>query len=330
MRFVVFGAGAIGGVLGARLHQAGSEVTLIARGPHYEAIRKHGLTLETPDETSVLKIDAVDDPAGIEWRGDEAVLLTMKTQDTAAALAALRALAPATVPVVCVQNAVENERIALRRFANVYGSVVMSPTAHIDPGVVQGFGTKVSGVIDLGRYPEGVDDCAREIAESIDASHFDSEARPDIMRFKYAKLIMNLGNVVGAIVQPGSVRDELSERVKEEGRSVLDAAGIDHTAGDVSDAIGRWQRYGVRDIPGKQRGGSSTWQSIARGAAGIETDYLNGEIVLLGRLHGVPASVNEALCVLADRHLREGRKPETLAAEEVLAYASERHPSWTR
>ena len=160
MRFVVFGAGAIGGVLGARLHQAGSEVTLIARGPHYEAIRRHGLTLETPDETSVLKIAAVDDPAGIEWRGDEAVLLTMKTQDTAAALAALRALAPATVPVVCVQNAVENERIALRRFANVYGAVVMSPTAHIDPGVVQAFGTKVSGVIDLGRYPEGVDDCA--------------------------------------------------------------------------------------------------------------------------------------------------------------------------
>ena len=50
MRFVIFGAGAIGGVVGARLHQSGYDVALIARGAHYEAIRERGLTLETPAE----------------------------------------------------------------------------------------------------------------------------------------------------------------------------------------------------------------------------------------------------------------------------------------
>ena len=43
------------------------------------------------------------------------------------------------------------------------------------------------------------------------------------------------------------------------------------------------------------RRGSSTWQSLARGAGGIEVDYLNGEIGLLGRLHGVPTPVNDAV-----------------------------------
>ena len=49
MRFVVYGAGAIGGVIGARLHQHGHEVVLIARGAHLEAIRARGLRIESAD-----------------------------------------------------------------------------------------------------------------------------------------------------------------------------------------------------------------------------------------------------------------------------------------
>jgi 2-dehydropantoate 2-reductase len=327
VRFVVFGAGAIGGVLGARLHQGGHDVTLIARGEHHAAIRRDGLTLETPDERVTLPIAAVDDPAAVDWRGDEVVLLATKTQDSAGALGALRAVAPAGVAVVCVQNGIENERLALRLFADVYGAVVMSPTAHMEPGVVQGYGTKLSGVIDLGRYPTGVDERAREIAHAIASSHYDSEARPDIMRFKYAKLILNLTNVITAVCERGVERDELIERVGEEGATVLDAAGIDHAAGDVDDVIGRWERYGVRDIGGSSRRGSSTWQSIARGASAIETDYLNGEIVLIARMHGVPAPLNQALCELGALHARERRSPETLPVHEVIERA--KVPQWT-
>ncbi len=326
MRFVVFGAGAIGGVLGARLHQAEHEVTLIARGEHYRAIRQSGLTLETPDERVTLPIPAVDEAAAIDWRGDEVVLLATKTQDSAGALAALRAAAPAGVAVVCAQNGVENERLALRLFPHVYGAVVMSPTAHMDPGVVQGYGARCSGVIDLGCYPSGADERAHEIAAAIAASHYDSQARPDIMRFKYAKLVVNLGNATSAICEPGPARDELSEQVQDEGAGVLDAAGIDHAAEDVDDVLGRWERFGVGEIAGSPRHGSSTWQSIARGAGAIETDYLNGEIVLVGRMHDVPARLNQALCELADRHVRERRAPESLSPQEVLEHAG---VAWT-
>ena len=62
VRFVIFGAGAIGGVVGARLAQAGRDVVLIARGAHYDAIREHGLRIEDPVQRAVLVDRRVSDP----------------------------------------------------------------------------------------------------------------------------------------------------------------------------------------------------------------------------------------------------------------------------
>ena len=322
MRFVVFGAGAIGGVVGARLHQSGHEVALIARGAHYEAIRERGLTLETPTEQVVLEIPVAASPDGLDWNGDEVVLLAVKSQDTSGAISALRDCAPAQTAVVCLQNAVENERVALRLFENVYGAVVMSPTAHLEPGSVQAYGTWMTGVIDVGRYPSGVDERSQELAEALSASHFSAQARPDVMRFKYAKLISNLPNAVDAIVEAGPEADELTPLVQEEGRAVLSAARIEFVADEVNDVLARWKRLDIQPIAGRERAGSSTRQSVARGLP-VETDYLNGEIVLLARTCGVPAPVNHALCELSARHVREGRAPNSVPAGEVLAAARE-------
>src|SRR5262245_34043383 len=119
MRFIVFGAGAVGGVVGGRLAQHGHEVILIARRPQCEAIREHGLRIETSGGSSVIHVPTVEHPSEIRWNPDDIVLLTVKTQDAARALEDLAA-AEANVSVVCMQNGVENERIALRRFADVY------------------------------------------------------------------------------------------------------------------------------------------------------------------------------------------------------------------
>ena len=72
-------------------------------------------------------------------------------------------------------------------------------------------------------------------------------------------------------------------------------------------------------MPGHERQGGSSWQSLARGLGSIETDYLTGEIVLLGRLHRVPTPVNDLLQRLANRMAAEGRPPGSVAAEDVLA-----------
>ncbi len=252
MRLVVFGAGAIGGAVGARLHQSGFDVTLIARGDHGRAIRDRRLTFETPEGVQVLPVPVVDHPSALQWRGDEVVLLCVKSQDTVAALESLRPAAPA---IVCFQNGVENERLALRRFEHVYGAVVMLPAAHLQPGVVQAYGTRLTGIVDVGRYPHGLDDTARELCAALAASGFASEPREDIMRLKYAKLIMNLGNAAGALFAAGPARDELIEAAKAEGRSALSAAGIDFEDATVSDLDGRWERMGVGEIAGRERAG---------------------------------------------------------------------------
>jgi 2-dehydropantoate 2-reductase len=322
MRFVIFGAGAIGGVVGARLHQRGFPVTLIARGAHLEAIQRDGLTLLSPVERSLLSLPAVAGPAGVAWSDEDVVLLATKSQDTLGALTSLRDAAGARVPVVCLQNGVENERVALRLMDFVYGAVVMAPTAHLEPGIVEAYGAQLSGMIDVGRYPEGTDERSEQICAALSSARFVSRPAPDVMRLKYAKLVLNLGNAVRALCEPGERRDELSALVRAEGEAVLDAAGIDFVADEVTDVDGRWAQLDVRDIEGRARAGSSTWQSLARGTGAIETDYLNGEIVLQGRLHGVPTPINQALCRLAAQVSHAGRRPESIAPEDVLAVAA--------
>jgi 2-dehydropantoate 2-reductase len=218
MRFVIFGAGAIGGVVGARLHQSGYDVALIARGAHHDAIAAGGLILETPVDTTVHRIPVAKNPAALGITDDDVVLLAVKSQDTKGALEDLRDAAPHGVPVVLLQNGVENERTALRILPEVYGGVVLSPTAHLEPGIVQAFGTGTTGKIDVGRFPHGVDDTVTAVTGALSASRFQSLPNPDIMSAKYAKLIDNLANAAQAVCGVGRswtrLRSTTSRRIR--------------------------------------------------------------------------------------------------------------------
>jgi 2-dehydropantoate 2-reductase len=322
MRFIIYGAGGIGGVLGGRLFEAGHAVTLIARGDHFAALRDNGLRIEAPDRTVTLPVPVVDDPRTLALTDDDVVILAMKSQDTAAALDQLRAASGAAgVAVVCAQNGVANERAAVRRFANVYGICVMCPTSHLEPGVVQAHSTPVTGILDIGRYPHGVDAIAETVAAALGASSFVSEARADIMRWKHQKLLMNLANAVEAACGPDARASDIAARARDEGIAAYRAAGIAF-ASDEEDRERRGSLLTMHRIDGRKRGGGSSWQSLARGSGSIETDYLNGEIVLLGRLHGVPTPVNELLQRVARELALSGAPPGSLAADDLLARVS--------
>jgi 2-dehydropantoate 2-reductase len=322
MRFVIYGAGAVGGVIGGRLFAAGHDVTLVARGEHLRVLQNDGLTVASPEGSVTLPVPAVATPGEAELLDDDVVVLAMKTQQTAEALAALAVAAPSGIRVVCAQNGVENERLALRSFPHVYGMSVMMPATHLEPGVVEAWSSPVSGLLDLGRYPAGVDETAEAVADALSDATFSAEARPDIMRWKYRKLLLNLGNAVEVVVGLTDRRDpsvqELATRLAAEGEAALRAANIDVASAD-EEAARRGDLLRIRRIEGRRRGGGSSWQSVTRSLGTIETTYLNGEIALLGRLHGVPTPANDLLQRLSAELAAQGRPPGEYTADDVLA-----------
>lgn len=306
MRFVIYGAGAIGGVTGALLARAHHEVLLIARGAHHDAIASHGLRVETPDETFVIHAPVVDHPSRIAWRADDVVLLAVKTQDVEACVREI----PPHLITICLTNGLEAERIAARRLERVHGAWVYMPATHLTPGVVQVWSWPLAGAIDIGRYPHG----APEVQLVVEG--LASEAMTDIMEMKRGKLLSNLSNAAEALVGPAVRKSDIARRAQDEGRACFAAAGLSLPA----PATEARRRAGMelRPINGENRGGGSTWQSLARGQ-GLEVDYLNGEIALLGRLHGIATPVNTGLQRLANAAARAGAHPGSLTLAELEA-----------
>ena len=161
MRFVVFGAGAIGGVVGACVHQSGHEVALIARGEHGRAIRERGLTFERPGDSITLRSRSRTSPDELEWSGDEVVLLATKSQDTAGALADLRARRPGRrargVRPERGRERADRAAAVPQRLRGGGDDADRASRAGDRPGVRD----PRRGVIDVGRYPTGLDRCAR-------------------------------------------------------------------------------------------------------------------------------------------------------------------------
>ncbi len=319
MRYVIYGAGGVGSIIGAKLFMAGFDVVLIARGEHLAAIQRDGLQLKhpNPEATECLPITAVAHPNQMEFGPDDVVLLTMKSQDTAPALDELRYAAGDQVVVVSAQNGVENERLALRRFANVYGMLVIMPASFTEPGSVETTAWPVTGVLDLSRYPRGSDATAEAIAADLKKADFLSSPDADVMRVKYAKLRENMINAVHALLPPETDTTDILESLRAETTACFEAAGIESDATAVMMQRAKGMSASVGGVGTGGWRGSSTWQGIMRGTGSSETDYLNGEAVLLGRLYGVATPMNEVMALYVDRMVREKQAPGSVTLEEL-------------
>ncbi|MPY58127.1 ketopantoate reductase family protein [Streptomyces spongiae] len=332
MRYIIIGAGAVGGAIGGRLAGSGHEVVLVARGSQYAALRDGGLRLRVPDGEFTHRLPTVDGPDALgELRADDVLVLAVKTQDSEAALAswgpapvAGGGTAAERLPLVCAQNGVESQRLALRRFRRVYGVCVWLPATHVEPGLVSAAGTPLTGILHLGRVPHGTDETARLIAADLEKSRFEAPVEPDVARWQYAKLLANLGNALEAVAAPaeGEEAVALLERVRAEGAAVLDAAGIAYTSAEEQREL-RGDKITLVPLDGSPRGGGSSWQSLTRGTGTIEADYLNGEIALLGRLHGVATPLNDLLQRLANTFARERREAGSMPVAELVRLADE-------
>ncbi|MGW7028087.1 ketopantoate reductase family protein [Streptomyces xanthophaeus] len=328
MRYIIIGAGAVGATIGGRLAEAGGEVVLVARGAHADALRADGLKLTTADGTRVHRLPVVSAPAELgELRPDDVLLLAVKTQDAIAALDAWGdaevaggGTAAQRLPLLCAQNGVESERLALRRFARVYGVCVWLPATFLEPGAVSALCAPLTGILHLGRAAGGADERIRRIAADLEKAGFGAPVVEDVMRWKYAKLLGNLGNAVQATTgpEPDPAKAALLLRAVREAKAAFAAAGID-CATEAEQAAARDGRV---EQPTGVRGGSS-WQSLARGTGSVEADYLNGEVCLLGRLHGVPTPVNDVLRHVANIFARESLPPGAMPVADLTALADE-------
>lgn len=331
-RYVIIGAGAIGGAIGGRLVHAGREAVLVARGEHLRALQTSGLRLRTPQEDVTVPVHAVAGPEELELRADDVLVLTTKTQQAPDALVAwsdapvhqdgeVTGTAGERLPILTALNGVASETMALRYFARVYGVCVWMPAVHLVPGEVIIRGAPTSGMLHVGRVPAVTNDqdtaVLTRVREDWTAANFDVPLPGDVMPWKYRKLISNLGNIFQALVDGNGDTGALAAQAEAEARAVLDGAGIACTS-DEDERAAREAGFTMHPVPGVPDDvGGSTWQSLTRGTGNVETDYLNGEIALIAHRTGQQAPLNTRLAILARQAAATGLRPGGMSGEEL-------------
>jgi 2-dehydropantoate 2-reductase len=142
-----------------------------------------------------------------------------------------------------------------------------------------------------------------------------------VMTKKYGKLLVNLGNAADAACGMAGRGARVVACAIEEGKQAFAAAGIRWE--QASEEVERYKSRAATmrfDIPaGDTFLGGSTWQSLMKGATTLETDFFNGEILMLGRVHDVPTPANEFLQQYASRMLREGLRPGSVTTDQLDA-----------
>jgi thiosulfate/3-mercaptopyruvate sulfurtransferase len=334
-RYVIVGAGGIGVTVAAELQRAGGEVALVARGAQLAAVRAGELRYARPDGTRRLDLRGIGDPGEIELTADDVLVLATKTQDVEPVIAqwaprpvrladGTASTAGASIPVLTLQNGLEAERVALRRFASVIGGVLWLPASYVRVGEISAPGWPAAGVVWLGAYPGGAHPGLAAIAEDLRAGNFETQVVEDIQRWKAAKLTSSVTFVLSALYPPGEVRDRAAQLLRDEARDILTASGLD-IADIARETTADTSRVTARPTSEIEYGGNSTWQSIARSSL-LETDFLNGEIVLAARLLGRTAPVNQAIAERADRAWRDGTPAGVLDTGDLLATVPQLRP----
>ncbi|VFA88253.1 ketopantoate reductase family protein [Gordonia paraffinivorans] len=336
-RYVVIGAGAVGSAVAAGFSDAGIPVVLVSRGRTYQAIRERGLRYTHNGRTRTLDVDVVPGPDTLTLTPDDVLVLAVKTQDVAAALAewAWRPVvsggqtvgAAADLPIVLLQNGLEAERAALRYFDKVLGAITLTGARHVVTGEIHVANSPLAGQIIVGPYPSGVHGRGSALAATAESVVADlsvggwlSQSVPDIERWLAWKTWISSTFAVGVLRGTDAELDELTDLVRDEARRVLIAAG--HEFADPSAEVTYDANLAaIAPESGYGKGQQSTWQSFERGV-GSEVDHLNGEIVAIARRHGLDAPFNAALQHVLGRSADAGEGPRVHLVDEVLARAA--------
>ncbi len=328
LHILVIGAGAIGSLIGGKLALAGLPVTLTGRQRFVDAVQANGLRLTANGVTQ--RTDALYPAASLvgAFRHAaqmglpfDAAILTVKSYDTATALAELQAASQATgmalPPLLSLQNGVGNEE-AIAGLAGPRGVIAGTITAPVEApeaGVIHL--TKPKFLVGMAHWnpqqPTPIFDGLRQqlLSAAIPVVQY-----PDARSMKWTKLLMNqIGNATSAILgQPPGVTfanpaiADLEISALRETLAVMAAAGVravdmeKYPLGKLAPILRyapRWLlRPVLRQIVSGARGGKmpSLYLDLAKGRAENEVDWYNGAVARTGAQVGVATPVNRLLC----------------------------------
>jgi 2-dehydropantoate 2-reductase len=323
VNLLIIGAGAIGSLVGAKLALQGARVTLAGRPAFAELVRQQGLHLE--DETGTRQVTGLQAAGSIEdafgQTGDEfdLAILTVKSYDTAAAIAecrdATRKQGCRLPRVLSLQNGVGNEEMLAAAFGpeRVIAGTITTPVSIREPGRIR---------VDRPKYAVGVSDwqpgnppAAAAIQQLLNAAGFSVTWYADARGMKWTKLLMNMaGNATCAILgTPPEVvfaQDEMVDLEIDawrEALAVMAAASIppQNLGGYPFAVLAPGIRHGpralLRPVLRKQIGGArggkmpSLYLDLEKGKGKSEVSWLNGAVATLGEAVGVATPVNRAL-----------------------------------
>jgi 2-dehydropantoate 2-reductase len=319
VKICIYGAGAIGGLLGARLALAGEEVTLIARGPHLAAIQADGLTLRIEGQELLARPQATSEPR--EAGPQDYVIVTLKAHSVAAVAAAMQPLLGPETAVVTAMNGVpwwyfhklagphEGHRLtsvdpdgALSRLIpgeRCLGCVVYPAAEVVAPGVVEHY---YGNRFMLGE-PDGSKSArATRLSDALTRAGFKAPVRPRIRDDIWVKLWGNLsfnpvsalttGTLGGIAGDPGT--RAVVRRMMVEAEAVGTALGVKFGV-DIDTRIG-W----AADI-GEHR--TSMLQDLELGRP-MEIDALVTAVAEMGDLVGVDTPFIDAVLALVIQRAR--------------------------
>ncbi|TCN41596.1 2-dehydropantoate 2-reductase [Rhodococcus sp. SMB37] len=313
----VYGAGSIGCYVGGRLVAAGSDVVFVGRQRVADEAHEHGLHLTDLDGADV-RVGSVDyrtDPDAVV--DASLVLVTVKSSGTAEAAATLAPLLRDDAIVVSLQNGLSNAVVLREKITRpvltgmVPFNVVAQGAGRFHQGSEGGIEVEGSGLLSpyLGLF---------------DAAGLPLTVRSDMDAVLWAKLLLNLNNPINAL-SGLPLKTELSQRsyrrciaaAQREALAVGQRAG--RTAArltplppawiprllTVPDVVFRNVASSMLEIDPLAR--SSMWEDLEAGRV-TEVDWINGEVVRLGREYGVATPVNDRLVELIRDAERGGRR----------------------
>lgn len=207
MKVAVVGAGGVGGYFGGRLAVAGQDVTMVARGPHLQAIRERGLQVRSVKGDFTAVVPAASDPAGIG--PCDVVLFCVKSYDTESAASRLSPLIGGDTAVVSLQNGIDNEdKIAAAVGADhVIGGAAFIFSTISEPGVVTHTGGPARMV--FGEMNGIVSARAKRLLAACQSAAIDSDIPADIRAVLWTKyaFICAIAGMTAAVRLPlGEIR----------------------------------------------------------------------------------------------------------------------------